>query len=277
MNDVVHWLVGLPTAVLFIGLMALGLLIAAGLSWLSSRVIEDDVRSRTSSSVTTVVGVIAALYAVLVAFVIVNEWQNYNDAQADVSNESAALSSVLFNASALPQPAFLDIQLAGLAYDRSIVCDELPYLADHEGPHPATVTSLRKLYRTVANVSPEAKSSPFYSATVDALSDAVKARRARINAASTRLPDLLLVVIFVTGLALVAAASVLDTQHRRWHLVLTTALTLLVSLNLALILSIDRPFDGSAKISDAALREGIPAAALRCGRPPTTPVTIASP
>jgi peptidoglycan/LPS O-acetylase OafA/YrhL len=55
----VDWLVGLPTVVLFLGLIAIGLLVAFGLSWLSSRVIEDEVRARTSTSVTTMVGVVA--------------------------------------------------------------------------------------------------------------------------------------------------------------------------------------------------------------------------
>jgi len=55
----VDWLVGLPTVVLFLGLIAIGLLVAFGLSWLSGRVIEDEVRARTSTSVTTMVGVVA--------------------------------------------------------------------------------------------------------------------------------------------------------------------------------------------------------------------------
>ena len=58
----------------------------------------------------------------------------------------------------------------------------------------------------------------------------------------------------------------LDTQHRRWHLILTTALTILVALNLALVISLDRPFAGAATVSDAPLREGVPSALLRCDR-----------
>ena len=80
MTGPIDWLTGLPSFLLFLVLMAVGLLFATGLSWLSTRAIEDDVRTRTSTSVTTVVGVVAGLYAVLVAFVIVNEWQTFNDA-----------------------------------------------------------------------------------------------------------------------------------------------------------------------------------------------------
>ena len=120
------------------------------------------------------------------------------------------------------------------------------------------------MYEAAAQASPDAQASAFYANAVNQISQIASARRARINAASTPLPDLLLIVIIVTSLALVAVASVLDTQHRRWHLILTTALTILVALNLALVVSLNRPFDGAATISDAPLREGVPPALLRC-------------
>ena len=65
-------------------------------------------------------------------------------------------------------------------------------------------------------------------------------------------------------------ASSLDTQHRRWHLVLTTALVVLVALNLTLILTLSRPFDGAATVSDAPLREGVASALLDCASPTGT-------
>jgi hypothetical protein len=263
-TTITDWLVGLPTLVLFLGLVALGLFFAALLSWVATRFIEDDVRARTSTSVTAVVGVVAGLYAVLVAFVIVNEWQTFNDAQGQVSSESAALSAAYFDAGVLPEPSRAQIQVAILEYDRSVVCDEIPYLADHQGPALRTRNALQQVYAVTANAPPEAQASPFYVSAVNQLANVATARRARINAASSPLPGLLLVVVLVTSFALVAVASVLDTQHRRWHLILTTSLTILVSLNLALIITLNRPFDGAATISDAPLREGVPAALLRC-------------
>jgi len=253
--------------VLFLGLTLVGLAFTIALSWLVRRFIEDDIRTRSSSSVTTVVGVVAGLYAVLVTFVIVNEWQTFNDAQAHVSTEAAALTAASFDVSVLPEPSRSDIQAAILAYDRSVVCDEIPYLADHQGPDASTREALRGVFDAVAGASPAARGTPFYDNLVGELAQVTRARHDRINAASSPLPDLLLVVILVTSLALVAVASALDTQHRRWHLVLTTALTILVALNLTLILTLSRPFDGAAAIDDAPLREGVPSAVLRCPTP----------
>ncbi len=264
MSGLVNWLVDLPTVVLFLLLAIVGFAFTIGLSWLIRRFIEDDVRTKSSTSVTTVVGVIAGLYAVLVTFVIVNEWQTFNDAQAHVSAEAAALTAASFDVSVLPEPARTTIRDALVAYDRSVVCGEIPYLADHQGPNPPTREALRKLYVAVADAPSAARESKFYDNLVAQTALVARARHDRINAASSPLPDLLLIVILVTSLALIAVASALDTQHRRWHLVLTTALTILVALNLTLILTLSRPFDGAATISDSPLREGVPSALLRC-------------
>lgn len=265
MNGLVGWLADLPTGVLFVFLTIVGFGFTIGLSWLIRRFIEDDVRTKSSSSVTTVVGVIAGLYAVLVTFVIVNEWQTFNDAQAHVSAEAAALTAASFDVSVLPEPTRTTIRDALVAYDRSVVCGEIPYLAEHQGPYPSTREALRKLYEAVAAAPPAVRQEKFYDNLVTQVSQIARARHDRINAASSPLPDLLLIVILVTSLALIAVASALDTQHRRWHLVLTSALTILVALNLTLILTLSRPFDGAATISDSPLREGVPSALLSCG------------
>ncbi len=151
-----------------------------------------------------------------------------------------------------------------MRYARSVVCVELPYLATHQGPAAATRRLLRQLYSTVDAVAPATRNPAFYESTVRSLEDVTQARRARINAASSPLPGLLLAVVVMISLALVAAVSALDTQHRRWHVFITGTLTLIVALNLVLIISLDRPFDGAATVSDAPLREGVPTAQLKC-------------
>ena len=86
------------------------------------------------------VGVIAGLYAVLIAFVIVNEWQAFNDAQSHISDESATLASASFNTGALSEPGRAQIQRSIVDYDRSVVCDEIPYLTTHQGPSARDTT-----------------------------------------------------------------------------------------------------------------------------------------
>ena len=264
MIALVEVLTDLPAGVLFLVLMAVGLVVAAGLTLVSERAFDEGVRTRANPSVTAVVGVVAGLYAVLVAFVIVNEWQSYQGAQGHLSDESAALASVTFSAGVLPPSARDAIDRDVARYARSVVCVELPYLGSHQGPAASTRRSLRQLYGTVAAVAPVVRNQAFYDSTVRSLETVTQARRARINAASSPLPGLVLAVVVMLSLGLIAAVSALDTQHRRWHAFIMIALTFIVALNLVLIISLDRPFDGAAKVSDAPMREGVPAALLKC-------------
>jgi len=261
MTDVVDWLARQHAAVLFLVILAVTLLVAFVFAWVAERVFDEESRGLTSGTITTAVGVVAGIYAVIVAFVIVNEWSAFADAQTTVSTESAALVSVYSSASVLPEPGRTDIQRAVLAYDRTVVCAELPRLSTHDGPSPESVTALHTLYATVA-ANPS--NSEFYSSTVDNLSAVVSARRQRINAAVSPLPNLLLVVIAVISVALLATIGALDTKHRRWHYLITAIVGIIVALNLTLVISLDRPFAGAAKVSDSAYREGVPAAVLDC-------------
>src|SRR3954451_22345121 len=106
----------LPVAAQFALMIAAGLGIAVLLSWIASRTIESDVRSRAGGSVATVLGVVAALYAVLVAIVIVTEWQSFDDVSTRVSGEAAALAATYYSASTLGEPARTDIQQHVLEY-----------------------------------------------------------------------------------------------------------------------------------------------------------------
>jgi len=257
----------LPVLLLFAILVGVAFLVGTVLSWLSARTVESEVRSRTSGSVTTVVGVVAALYAVLVAFVIVNEWQALDDANAHVDAEAGALASVYSAADTFPAADRVPVQRAVFRYVNRVVCDELPHLVDHDDPEPHAVAALRRLYSTVDGVGAETKQSQFYVSAVHELADVASARRERISSSSSGIPDELLAVLVATSIVLVAVTSVLDTQHRRWHVALMAAVTLLVALNLAMVLSLARPYDGAATVSTAPLTDGVSAAALRCERP----------
>jgi hypothetical protein len=194
----------------------------------------------TQAALVLFVGVVAGLYAVMVAFVIVNEWQSFADAQAKTSDESAALAATYAAASTLNEPARSEIQGAVLHYVNTLVCDEFPpHLQEHTGPDGRAKDAALALYATAARHS-SAQPAVSYSTLVGELNDVATARRSRINAATSRLPNLLLVAIIVVSFALIATVSALDTRHRRWHLAITSALAVIIALDLTIVISLDR-------------------------------------
>lgn len=257
--------VDLPVAVQLLVMLAIGLTVALLFSWLASRVLESDVRSRTATSVATVLGVVAALYAVLVAFVIVNEWQTFDTVQGHVSDEAATLAGIYYSARTLPEPASSRIQTQVLRYARSVLCDELPRLRDVGRSARETRDHMEVLFKEIAATHASEPHSPFHDVMAQQVTQLAGDRRDRIDSVGTAVPGLLITVIVASSIVLVAVASCLDTQHRRWHYVLTGAVTVVVVLNLTVIFALDQPYRGAATVSDAPLRDGIPAKIIACG------------
>jgi hypothetical protein len=262
--------VDLPAALQLVVMLAIGLAVAALFSWLASRVLESDVRARTGATVATVLGVVAALYAVLVAFVIVNEWQTFDETSGHVSDEAATLAAIYYSARTLPEPARTDIQTQVLRYGRSVLCDELPRLRDDGRSSLRTRDEMERLFAEIAATHDRDPHSPFHDVMADQAAQLAGFRRDRIDAVGRAVPGLLITVIVASSVVLVAVASCLDTQHRRWHFVLTGAVTVVVALNLTVIFALDQPYRGAATVSDGPLRDGIPAKVVACG-PVTTP------
>jgi cytochrome bd-type quinol oxidase subunit 2 len=82
----------------------------------------------------------------------------------------------------------------------------------------------------------------------------VETRARIVNAAGETVPWPLVFMLAIMGLAVLVVSTLLDTQHRKSHVAILTALALLVSLTLALVVSLNFPFDGILPISDAPLR-----------------------
>ena len=81
MSSLTNWLADLPAAALYLGIAAAWLLITVVIeAGLRARV-QGARREQTTRSATIMLGVLANIYAVLVAFVVVQSWANLQDAQ----------------------------------------------------------------------------------------------------------------------------------------------------------------------------------------------------
>ena len=102
-----------------------------------------------------------------------------------------------------------------------------------------------------------------YNATVRALDGIVGTRAELLDSARATVPDTLLILLFIIGLIVMGVATLLDTQHRSSHLVILSALALVIWLTLALVVSLDYAFGGVIRVSDGPLREFVEFRAAR--------------
>src|SRR5215831_3598492 len=88
-----------------------------------------------------------------------------------------------------------------------------------------------------------------------ALNSIVRSRSELVGSAKSTVPVTLLAILFVIGITVMAVAAPLDTRHRRSHILLMMSLALVVWLSLALVVSLDYPFNGFIKVSGTPVRD----------------------
>lgn len=258
------WLVELPIVVSMLLQIAVWVVLALVACWVGSRMLRSPAREGGSDSLIQLLSVVTGFYAFLVGFLIVQEWSNVNAVRASLSQEAAALSTAVYNASLFPAPDFARVRTAVLTYNRSILCDELPRLARNEGPALETTIALQRVYAAVGGLPVETRAMPSFGQLLGAVDTAAGERRRHLNASTTELPAMLLILIVLAAVGLVVVAAVQATGHQRVHTVSVVALAIFVGFAIGLVVALSRPYAGAATISDAPLRLGVPPEKLRC-------------
>jgi hypothetical protein len=146
-NDVPIWLL----LILVIGTIV-GVIL--GLVWLIRRLVPP-VREGFDAEVSSqLLGVVAALFGLLLAFIVVIAYQNYGDTQSNVSNEADALAAIVRDSDAFRQPDGARIRAAVGTYVRSVVADEWPRM--HQGKDSArAAAAVGGMYTAIQGVDPK--------------------------------------------------------------------------------------------------------------------------
>lgn len=204
-----------------------------------------------------VLGVVAAIFGLLLAFVIVIGYQNYLDAEANVSQEADALASVVRDSAAFGEPGGATVRDAVGTYVRSVVQDEWPEMRDGSDSD-TTRGSLAGIFSAFRGVQPRNETQrAFYDDAVRKLNDALEARRDRIEYADGGLPrDIVLLLIFCS-LVIIGYAMVAGSPSYGFHVVGPLAIAVVVTASLIVLADLSYPFSGEVAVSADPFRSGV--------------------
>ena len=141
------------------------------LVWLVRRFVPA-VREGFDAEVSSqMLGVVAALFGLLFAFIVVIAYQNYGDTQSNVSDEADALAAIVRDSGAFPQPDRDRVRGAVGAYVRAVVDDEWPRM--HEGKDSARASAaVDGMYTAIQGFDPSSpRAVSFYDDSVRQLND----------------------------------------------------------------------------------------------------------
>ena len=234
-------LAGLPAwVVVVVSALVCGAL-AVGFRALLMRHLGDD-RSSAASVAGPLMPALGAVFALLTATSLAAEAGQYRSAEDNVSAEAAAASRMAWAATS---PG-LDAEAIHADLSAYLVSTRtLEWKGGDRDGDPKTMAALGELERTVrAEAAVDGLGSAQAGELLGSLDSLTSLRRQRLATGANELPELYLVVVLMSGLALVANSAALAITHRARLAALTAGLVVVVALALALLVAISAPFRG---------------------------------
>jgi hypothetical protein len=254
-GDVSQRLAGLPILLLFLGIAAIGVGIVILADTVMRARLHAKSRAEAGRTAAVMLGVLANIYAVLIAFVIVQGWSNLQQAQGYVDAQATALTQIRENAKVLNSQDEGTINRALDAYARSVLTNDFPSMEENGTRSPVTTARLDALFTSVRLVKPEGHAQiAFYDQTVDRLDNIVEARQSAVTASDGSLPGPLYLLLAVGGIIVIVMACALNSEHRKSHLLIVGSIACVIGFMLAIVVSFDHPFTGSIAVNDRPIR-----------------------
>ena len=240
----------LPTWVLaFIGVGGSAALAAGGLL-LVHRFFPDFVRMEINDVAGVAIGVLAAVYGIILGFVIVALYEDFTDAEANVENEAAQLIQLYEDTRGMPIADAMANSMR--AYVANVRFREFDRMQDGES-HQQIGHHVDDMYSVLRRYSPTtANQVAFYEDAVSQLNAVVASRLQRLHHASQELPTPFAVLLLVGAALLIVSMYLLAVPKLHVHLAIVIAVAVLTSFNLLIAVALDHPFSGDVSVSSQA-------------------------
>jgi hypothetical protein len=206
--------------------------------------------------------IVGAIYAVVLGFVAVVVWEQYEASRQNEQHEVNVLSALYDDAYALAPGARDELRREIFDYVRIVTDDEWP--AMRQGRESASAsTAARAIVDTVIRV--QATAPDHASSQAFDLSHAfMDARRARLQDNRSGIPLLLWVALFGGALLTLGFGYLFGIENVRFHATASACVAAMIALILVLIARLDYPYRGDTGIPPTDWQ----AAAQTMTRPP---------
>ena len=250
-------LVEVPTVLLAVLALTVAIGLAIGGLMIVRRSVALSTLERHNDVAGFIIAVIGVLYAVLLAFVVVISWQNFDHAHQIASGEAELVSGLYRDASAF-QPQTAGIRQDLDTYARSVVTKEWPAMAKHQREDRRTDAALDAIWAGYRGFTPQNPTQEaFYADSIRRLNDLQSHREDRLDSASSTLPGQLWWVLIAGGVITIGFTYFFGVRNLGAQILMVASLAGMISLTLFLILSLDLPFSGDLAVRPTAMSHAI--------------------
>lgn len=192
-------------------------------------------------------GTISLIYSLVLAFVILAVWEDYEDLNKTIAREADELNSILAHSATLPDSLQQPIKTTLFSYCRQVVEQEWQMNPADFVQRPSAIPELRLL---LLQLEPRNKSEEGIYAVLDEnLSRISDLRRNRLSHNESHVPDLVWFILKAGSAMLIIFYYYLHVPSVRLKQIYLLFLSGYIAMCLFLVYTLDQPFAGKVPVS----------------------------
>jgi hypothetical protein len=239
----------LPPWLLFLLINLLFVAISLGLQFLVRGLLGHHLTERHNLVNGSIISISGTIFGVLVAFVVISLWQDYQKAVSNASREGTEALALYRDLNLFPDAGrILPAKEALNVYIKKVIEDEYPAMAMLQ-QSPATQQAMDDIWNQTQKIRPaDAYEQTLLREILTDLNSLAKLRQERLEELESSLPTSLWIVLFTAAL-ITMMFSVLFGAERFWlHCLLTGMLAVLMATIFFVIINLDYPFMGEISV-----------------------------
>src|SRR5215831_12838614 len=254
------WLLTLPIPWMAVIIFAATYLISACVYLAVVRLAVDGRRARAFKAFSPgMLPVLGTIFALLVAFVAVGVWNDFDKAKLAVATEASALRAVDVFAETLPDEQRTQLRTLMNRHIEEAVNREWPAMAHERLTLASLSTHLVEAQRLTVLMKPQDESQrTAQREIVAALHRALDARRQRIIISQSGVGPVKWAAILLMGLCALIAIAIVHSDNRLTCGIAVTLFATGFALSSLLIAAYSRPFTGEISVKPDLLKEIVP-------------------
>jgi len=231
------------------------MLLAAGGLILVQRFVPIAVRRQHNDVAGFIYAVLGVVYAVLLGLMVVAVWEQWNAAVGRADQEASELAEVFWVADRMPESDGYRIQELVRSYGRVVVEEEWPLMRQGKSSQKAW-DLLDEIRSEVQDFQPSTPAQQvIYEQALERVHELADARRERLLDANHGLPAILWVVLIIGGVVIVGFTYLFGLDSTLIHVLMVTALALIIALVLFTVAELEFPFMGGIRIGPEAMEQ----------------------
>jgi len=247
----------IPLWTLIFGLLAVFELYSVGLMLLARRKWGIDRLKLNNEVAGFKFSVIGVLYAVLLAFVVIAVWENYNATESAIRNEAKAVGSFAQLSYAIPETQGLEIRRLLDAYVKEVKQSEWVTMG-HGLPSKTTADALAHVTQATINMQVgQMRELAVFQQALHLLTLIEDNRNERLDSADGSVPTVLWMVLIAGAVITLGYPAFFGTMNVVAQTLMTATLAALIALILVPAILLDFPFTGEVALSSSPFDEAL--------------------